>query len=192
MVLLTGIIISAVVISLTLVKTQKTVAWLSVLLNLLGVLQYGLLGEFTACFMSAIGLSITALIVVSFYVTSLAGVLNIFSVKAGFIVVYTVAFGLLNGGFKFDLQLLVYLGSVLMIAVTLISNKLLVKAVLFFAGVCWTVFQFNVGAYGNLVGQLFYFSALFWSVRFELGSLFLKLYAYGVLRGSPHAQQISV
>lgn len=160
-VFLAGLTASVCIVALTFMKTQKSVSLVTIALSLVGALQYFLLGQTTAAGLSGLSL-IYALVVYSTVgrgsTVSLA--LDSNWSKFSLIVVYSAIFGMLNGGFSWDLQLLAYVGSILMVTTMMVSNVWMLKSVLFAAGVCWTVFQVKTGAYGNLVGQAFYFGGL--------------------------------
>lgn len=162
--LILGLGASAFVVSLSLAKSQKTIALLTVGMSAVLVGQYLVLDQFTAAVLNAMSLFYGLLIFATVGRTdSFSKGANSTAVRIGLLGAYTVVFMLLNGGLGWNMQLLAYLGSMLMIAVMMVSNAWATKLILLAAGVCWTVFQFHTGAYGNLVGQIFYFSGLIWS-----------------------------
>ena len=159
-----GLIASAFVVLLSLAKSQKTIAFVSVLMSGILVGQYLLLEQPTAAVLSAMSLLYGLLIFSTLGRTDgFSRATNSPAVRVALLGAYTVVFMVLNGGLGLNLQLLAYIGSMLMVAVMMVSNEWAAKLILLIAGVCWTVFQFQTGAYGNLVGQLFYFGGLAWS-----------------------------
>ena len=162
--LIFGLAASAFVVSLSIVKSQKTIALISVLMNAVLVGQYLALDQLTAVVLSAMSLLYGLLIFGTVGRTdSFSKGANSTAVRIGLLVAYTVVFLLLNGGIGWNLQLLAYIGSMLMVVVMMVSNVWATKLILLAAGICWTAFQFQTGAYGNLVGQVFYFGGLIWS-----------------------------
>lgn len=162
--LIFGLAASAFVVSLSIVKSQKTIALISVLMNAVLVGQYLALDQLTAVVLSAMSLLYGLLIFGTVGRTdSFSKGANSTAVRIGLLGAYTVVFLLLNGGIGWNLQLLAYIGSMLMVVVMMVSNVWATKLILLAAGICWTAFQFQTGAYGNLVGQVFYFGGLIWS-----------------------------
>lgn len=159
-----GLIASAFVVSLSIVKNQKTIALISMLMNAVLMGQYFALDQLTAVALSAMSMLYGILIFATLGRTdSFSKGANSTAVRVGLLVAYTAVFMMLNGGLGWNIQLLAYIGSMLMVAVMMVSNAWAVKLILLAAGICWTAFQFQTGAYGNLVGQVFYFSGLIWS-----------------------------
>lgn len=162
--LIFGLIASAFVVSLSIVKSQKAIALISVLMNAVLMGQYFALDQPTAVVLSAMSLLYGILILATAGRTdSFSKGANSTAVRIGLLLAYTVVFMLLNGGIGWNIQLLAYIGSMLMVAVMMVNNVWATKLMLLAAGICWTAFQLQTGAYGNLVGQLFYFSGLIWS-----------------------------
>ncbi len=162
--LIFGLAASAFVVSLSIVKSQKTIALISVLMNAVLLGQYLALDQLTAVVLSAMSFLYGLLIFGTVGRTdSFSKGANSTAVRIGLLVAYTVVFLVLNGGIGWNLQLLAYIGSMLMVVVMMVSNVWATKLILLAAGICWTTFQFQTGAYGNLVGQVFYFGGLIWS-----------------------------
>lgn len=162
--LILGLAASAFVVSLSLAKGQKLIALLTVGMSAVLVGQYLALDQLTAAVLSAMSLIYGLLIFSTAGRTdSFSKFANSTAVRIGLLGAYTVVFMLLNGGLGWNIQLLAYSGSMLMIAVMMVSNGWATKLILLAAGICWTAFQFQTGAYGNLVGQVFYFGGLLWS-----------------------------
>jgi len=159
-----GLIASCLIVALSFVKGQRRIALVSMVLSTVLVGQYLSLAQPVAATLSAMSLGYAALVYFTVTRTD-AFSLWISSTKARVLLLgaYTGVFAVLNGGIGVDLQLLAYLGSVLMVAVMMVEQPWVSKAILLAAGVCWTIFQYQTGAYGNLVGQLFYFGGLIWS-----------------------------
>lgn len=173
--LVLGLLASALIVCLSFAKSQKSIALVSILLSAVLVGQYLSLNQQVAATLSAMSLGYGLLVYATVDRPGLISqMLSGTAVRISLLGVYTAVFGALNGGFSFDLQLLAYFGSVLMVAVMMVENPWLSKLILLSAGVCWTVFQFQTGAYGNLVGQIFYFGGLGWSswrlLRIQRGS----------------------
>lgn len=162
--LILGLIASAFVVTLSLAKNQRTIALISIVLSGVLVSQYLVLDQLVAAVLSGMSL-LYGLLVLSTLgrADSFSKAVNSKPAKIVLLSGYTLAFILLNGGLGWNLQLLAYFGSVLMVAVMMFDHIWATKAILLAAGVCWTIFQFQTGAYGNLVGQVFYFGGLMFS-----------------------------
>lgn len=163
-VLTLGVIASCFVVSLSLVRKQRTIALLTVLMSAVLIGQYALLSQPVAAVLSAMSLAYGLLIFGTVGLEDrFSRIANGTAVRVLLLVGYTVVFVLLNGGLGWNTQLLAYGGSMLMVLVMMVKQAWTVKLVLLAAGICWTVFQFQTGAYGNLIGQIFYFGGLGWS-----------------------------
>jgi len=162
--LVLGLLASALIVTLSLAKSQRSIALISVALSSVLVGQYLALDQPVATALSTMSLIYGALVYATLgKMDSFSRAANSRTARFLLLGVYTVVFAVLNGGIGLDLQLLAYLGSVLMVAVMMVEGAWLTKLVLLAAGICWTIFQFQTGAYGNLVGQIFYFAGLGWS-----------------------------
>lgn len=162
--LVLGLVASTFIVVLSLARSQRTVALVSILLSGVLVGQYLTLDQPTATALSGMSLLYGVLIY------STLGRSDRFSravngrvLRISLLAAYTLIYALLNGGISLDYQFLALVGSVLMVAVMMVENAWLSKLILLVAGIAWTIFQFHTGAYGNLVGQLFYFLGLGWS-----------------------------
>lgn len=159
-----GLIASCLIVALSFVRGQRRIALVSMALSTVLVGQYLSLSQPVAATLSAMSLGYAALVYFTVARTDAFSLwVNGSSARIILLGVYTGVFAVLNGGIGLNLQLLAYLGSVLMVAVMMVEHPWLSKAILLVAGVCWTIFQYETGAYGNLVGQLFYFGGLVWS-----------------------------
>jgi len=159
-----GLIASCLIVALSFVKGQRQIALVSIVLSTVLVGQYLSLNQPVAATLSAMSFAYGTLVYFTVGRTD-AFSLWISSTTARIILLgaYTGVFVVLNGGIGLNLQLLAYLGSVLMVAVMMVEHPWVSKAILLAAGICWTIFQYQTGAYGNLVGQIFYFGGLIWS-----------------------------
>lgn len=156
-----GLLASSFIVGLSLAKRQRTIALVSIVLSAVLVGQYLSLGQTVAAVLSAMSLGYGAIV----YATversdGFSKVLNSKTARVLLLGGYTAVFATLNGGLGLNLQLLAYLGSVLMVAVMMVERAWATKLILLIAGVCWTIFQIRTGAYGNLLGQVFYFAGL--------------------------------
>lgn len=162
--LILGLAASASVVALSFVKGQKTIALASIILNAILVAQYLVLDQVVATVLSAMSFLYGLL---SFATVgredSFSKAANSKTLRILVLGIYTGVFLILNGGVSLNPQLLAYFGSVLMVAVMMAERAWTAKLILLAAGICWTTFQFQTGAYGNLVGQVFYFGGLIWS-----------------------------
>jgi hypothetical protein len=162
--LILGLLASALIVTLSLAKSQRTIALISMGLSAVLVGQYLALEQTVATALSAMSFLYGLLVFATVGRTdSFSRAANSRTARVILLGGYTAVFASLNGGIGLDLQLLAYLGSVLMVAVMMVERAWLTKLILLAAGICWTIFQFQTGAYGNLVGQVFFFGGLLWS-----------------------------
>lgn len=162
--LILGLVASAFIIVLSLARSQRTVALVSILLSSVLVGQYLTLNQPTATALSGMSLLYGVLIYSTLDRSDrFSRAVNGKVLRVSLLATYTLIYALLNGGISLDYQFLALVGSVLMVAVMMVKNAWLSKLILLVAGIAWTIFQFHTGAYGNLVGQLFYFLGLGWS-----------------------------
>jgi len=162
--LILGLLASALIVLLSLSRSQKTIALISMGLSAVLVGQYLALDQPVATALSAMSFLYGLLVYATVgRIDSFSLLANSKSTRVLLLLGYTAVFASLNGGIGLDLQLLAYLGSVLMVALMMVERAWATKLILLAAGICWTVFQFQTGAYGNLVGRVFYFGGLLWS-----------------------------
>lgn len=162
--LILGLGASAFIVILSIAKSQRTVALVSILLSGILVGQYLALNQPTATALSGMSLLYGVLIYSTLGRTDgFSRAVNGKTVRISLLAVYTLIYALLNGGIALNFQFLALIGSVLMVAVMMVERPWISKLILLLAGIAWTIFQFHTGAYGNLVGQLFYFIGLGWS-----------------------------
>lgn len=162
--LILGLVASAFIIVLSLARSQRTVALVSILLSSVLVGQYLTLNQPTATALSGMSLLYGVLIYSTLDRSDrFSRAVNGKVLRVSLLATYTLIYALLNGGISLNYQFLALVGSVLMVAVMMVKNAWLSKLILLVAGIAWTIFQFHTGAYGNLVGQLFYFLGLGWS-----------------------------
>lgn len=162
--LVLGLLASTLIVLLSLSKSQRTIALISMGLSAVLVGQYLALEQPVATALSAMSFLYGLLVFATVgRMDSFSRAANSRTARVILLGGYTAVFASLNGGIGFDLQLLAYSGSVLMVAVMMVERALLTKLILLAAGICWTIFQFKTGAYGNLVGQVFFFGGLLWS-----------------------------
>ena len=162
--LILGLVASALIVTLSLAKSQRSIALISMGLSAVLVGQYLALEQTVATALSAMSFLYGLLVFATVGRTdSFSRAANSRTARVILLGGYTAVFASLNGGIGLDLQLLAYLGSVLMVAVMMVERAWLTKLILLAAGICWTIFQFQTGAYGNLVGQVFFFGGLLWS-----------------------------
>lgn len=141
-------------------SSNKTITILSVLMSSAVAVQYLLLGAYGA----------TALSVLSIVFAVAALALSKkpywrFRNIAPVIVVSMTTLFLITGGSLSGFNLLPLIGSVLMSCLVLVENKWAIKVITFVAGIVWLVYQINTGAWGQIPGQIFYFTFWFISVR---------------------------
>lgn len=154
-----GLIASVLLVAISYSSNNKTITILSVLMSSAVALQYLLLGAYGA----------TALSVLSIVFAVAALVLNKktywrFRDIAPVIVVSMTALFLVTGGSLSGFNLLPLIGSVLMSCLVLVENKWAIKTITFIAGIVWLVYQIHTGAWGQIPGQIFYFTFWFISV----------------------------
>lgn len=166
LVFILGLIASIFIVGFSLAKDQRRISILNMLLSIVLIAQYLLLAQPTATILSALTLIYSILIYGTIGRTDrFSRAANSTFVRICLLGAYTAVFMLLNGGLGLNVQLFAYLGSVLMVAVMMVKNVWITKGILLAACICWTAFQFQTGAHGNLVGQAFTLAALGWSSR---------------------------
>lgn len=177
-----GLVASVLLVAISYSSSNKTITILSVLMSSAVALQYLLLGAYGA----------TALSVLSIVFAIAALVLSKkpywrFKNIAPVIVVSMTALFLMTGGSLSGFNLLPLVGSVLMSCLVLVENKWAIKAITFVAGIVWLVYQIHTGAWGQIPGQVFYFTFWFISVGNMLKkSPFSKCFGGLMSRSSKH------
>lgn len=177
-----GLIASVLLVAISYSSSNKTITILSVLMSSAVAVQYLLLGAYGA----------TALSVLSIVFAVAALVLNKkpywkFRNIAPVIVVSMTALFLVTGGSLSGFNLLPLVGSVLMSCLVLVENKWAIKVITFVAGIVWLVYQIHTGAWGQIPGQIFYFTFWFISVRKMLSNTSASKRIFGLLsRSSKH------
>lgn len=162
--LILGLLASVFIVSLSFAKGQRSISLISALLSAILVGQYLALEQPVATALSAMSLGFGILVFATVgREDRFSKIANSKPAKIALVVGYSAVFMALNGGLGWDIQLLAYLGSVLMVVVMMVENIWTSKLVLFLAAVCWTIFQLQTGAWGNLAGQVFCLAGLFWS-----------------------------
>jgi membrane protein len=154
-----GLVASVLLVAISYSSSNKTITILSVLMSSAVALQYLILGAYGA----------TALSVLSIVFAVAALLLNKkpywrFKNIAPVIVVSMTALFLMTGGSLSGFSLFPLVGSVLMSCLVLVENKWAIKAITFVAGIVWLVYQIHTGAWGQIPGQIFYFTFWFISV----------------------------
>ena len=155
-----GLVASVLLVAISYSSSNKTITILSVLMSSAVAVQYLLLGAYGA----------TALSVLSIVFAVAALVLSKkpywkFRNIAPVIVVSMTALFLITGGSLYGFNLLPLVGSILMSCLVLVENKWAIKVITFVAGIVWLVYQIYTGAWGQIPGQIFYFTFWFISVR---------------------------
>ena len=177
-----GLIASVLLVAISYSSSNKTITILSVLMSSAVAVQYLLLGAYGA----------TALSVLSIVFAVAALVLNKkpywkFRNIAPVIVVSMTALFLITGGSLSGFNLLPLIGSVLMSCLVLVENKWAIKVITLVAGIVWLVYQIHTGAWGQIPGQVFYFTFWFISVRNMLKNTSVSKRIFGLLtRSSKH------
>ena len=159
-----GLLCSACVVSLSLVKKQAAVALVIVLLSVFSVFQYLLLGQLTATWLSVVGLSYGVLVLWCVRSAKVKAVVENLYFRLSIIGLYTSLFLIVEGGFHFNVSLLAYVGSVAVLLSMMVKKFWTLKIILLVSCLSWTVFQFYTGAYGALVGQAFSLIGFAWSM----------------------------
>ena len=154
-----GLIASILLVAISYSSNNKTITILSVLMSSAVAVQYLLLGAYGA----------TALSVLSIVFAVAALILSEkpywrFRNIAPLIVLSMTALFIVTGGSLFGFNLIPLIGSVLMSCLILVENKWAIKGITFTAGIIWLVYQIHTGAWGQIPGQIFYFTFWFISV----------------------------
>lgn len=154
-----GLIASVLLVAISYSSSNKTITILSVLMSSAVAIQYLLLGAYGA----------TALSILSIIFAVAALLLSKkpywrFRNIAPVIVVSMAALFLVTGGSLSGFNLLPLVGSILMSCLVLVENKWAIKTITLVAGIVWLVYQIHTGAWGQIPGQIFYFTFWFISV----------------------------
>jgi membrane protein len=157
--LIFGIIASVLLVAISYSSSNKTITILSVLMSSAVAVQYLLLGAYgaTALSMLSIVFAVAALVLSKKPFWRFQNI-------APVIVVSMTALLLVTGGSLSGFNLLPLVGSILMSCLVLVENKWVIKAITLIAGIVWLVYQIHTGAWGQIPGQIFYFTFWFISV----------------------------
>lgn len=175
-----GLIASVLLVAISYSSSNKTITILSVLMSSAVAIQYLLLGAYGA----------TALSILSIIFAVAALLLSKkpywrFRNIAPVIVMSMTALFLVTGGSLSGFNLLPLLGSILMSCLVLVENKWAIKAITFVAGIVWLVYQIHTGAWGQIPGQIFYFTFWFISVENMLKNTSVSKRILSLLSRSP-------
>ena len=177
-----GLIASVLLVAISYSSSNKTITILSVLMSSAVALQYLILGAYGATALSVLSI----VFAVAALVLSKKPYWNLRNI-APVIVVSMTALFLVTGGSLSGLNLLPLVGSVLMSCLVLVENKWAIKVITLVAGIIWLVYQIHTGAWGQIPGQIFYFTFWFISVRNMLRNTSVSKRIFGLLaRSSKH------
>ena len=154
-----GLIASVLLVAISYSSSNKTITVLSVLMSSAVAIQYLVLGAYGA---TALGV-LSALFAVSALMLNKKPYWRFRNI-APIVAASMTALFLVTGGSLSGFNLLPLIGSVLMSCLVLVENKWAIKAVTFVAGIVWLVYQVHTGAWGQIPGQIFYFTFWFISV----------------------------
>lgn len=148
-VIILGAIVSVILIGLSISVHRPTVIVLTLLVNLLTGIQYGLLGVYASCAMTMI--SLIFVMVVS------AGDYFPFARSRGHVVVGSLSLiichGVLSDSFV-SVELIALVASILGLLPVVIVDQLSMKIIQALGCALWLMFSVVVGAYGQVPGQL--------------------------------------
>lgn len=177
-----GLIASVLLVAISYSSSNKSITILSVLMSSAVALQYLLLGAYGATALSIL----SAMFAVASLVLNKKPYWRFRNIAPLITVSMTVLF-MVTGGSLSGFNLLPLIGSVLMSCLVLVENKWSIKVITFTAGIIWLVYQIHTGAWGQIPGQVFYFTFWFISVRNMLKNTpFSKRFSGLVLRSSKH------
>lgn len=157
--LIFGLIASVLLVAISYSSSNKTITILSVLMSSAVAIQYLILGAYGATALSFLSI-ISAVAALLLSKKPYWRFRNI----APVIAVSMTALFLITGGSLSGFNLFPLIGSVLMSCLVLVENKWAIKVITFTAGIVWLVYQIHTGAWGQIPGQIFYFTFWFISV----------------------------
>lgn len=177
-----GLIASVLLVAISYSSSNKTITILSVLMSSAVAVQYILLGAYGATALSVL----SALFAVAALVLSKKPYWRFRNIAPVIVVSMTTLF-LITGGSLSGFNLLPLVGSILMSCLVLVENKWAIKAITFVAGIVWLVYQIHTGAWGQIPGQIFYFTFWFISVGNMLKNTSVSKHLLGLTsRSSKH------
>jgi len=177
-----GLVASVLLVAISYSISNKTITILSVLMSSAVALQYLILGAYGATALSVLSIvfAVAALLLNKKPYWNLRNI-------APVIVVSMTALFLVTGGSLSGLNLLPLVGSVLLSCLVPVENKWAIKVITLVAGIIWLVYQIHTGAWGQIPGQIFYFTFWFISVRNMLKNTSVSKRIFGLLaRSSKH------
>lgn len=177
-----GLIASVLLVAISYSSSNKTITILSVLMSSAVAIQYLLLGAYGATALSILSIifAVAALLLSKKPYWRFRNIAPVIAVSM------TTLF-LIIGGSLSGFNLLPLIGSVLMSCLVLVENKWAIKSITFIAGIVWLVYQIHTGAWGQIPGQIFYFTFWFISVRNMLKNTSVSKRIFGLLaRSSKH------
>lgn len=154
-----GLIASVLLIAISYSSSNKTITILSVLMSSAVAVQYLLLGAYGATVLNVLSI----VFAVAALVLSKKPYWRFRNIAPVIVVSMTTLF-LVTGGSLSGFNLLPLIGSILMSCLVLVENKWAIKTITFIAGIVWLVYQIHTGAWGQIPGQIFYFTFWFISV----------------------------
>ena len=154
-----GLIASILLVAISYSSNNKTITILSVLMSSAVAVQYLLLGAYGATALSVLSI----VFAVAALILSEKPYWRFRNISPVIVISMTTLF-LITGGSLSGFNLLPLIGSVLMSCLVLVKNKWVIKAITFVSGVVWLVYQIHTGAWGQIPGQIFYFTFWFISV----------------------------
>lgn len=151
MVLVIGMIASVVLVFMSLSSKRNLIVLFSSIVSVLTLAQYALLDRWATAILSVITLMYGLTIPFEKKFPWLRS--KISTIILG--IVYSAAFFSVNG-FKINIELLAYVASLLGTIIMALENRWIGKWMMFVSGLCWLGYQFSVGAYGQLPGEIFF------------------------------------
>lgn len=175
-----GLIASVLLVAISYSSSNKTITILSVLMSSAVAIQYLLLGAYGATALSILSI----IFAVAALLLSKKPYWRFRNIAPVVVVSMTVLF-LVTGGSLSGFNLLPLIGSVLMSCLVLVENKWAIKSITFVAGIVWLVYQIHTGAWGQIPGQIFYFTFWFISVGNMLKNTSVSKRFSGLVSRSP-------
>lgn len=154
MIFICGLLASIGIVAIALSIHQRTLSILTIVTSLFILLQYFLLDRQSAVAMTVIAIICSVITLFFGKNEHIRKIVLLFSITS-YIVIYC-----LISNFSLTIDLLTLVGSITMTLVVVIRNPVLSKILAFIGGLSWTIYQVNVGAYGQLFGEIFYFIAI--------------------------------
>lgn len=172
-----GLIASVLLVAISYSSSNKTITILSVLMSSAVAIQYLLLGAYGATALSILSI----IFAVAALLLSKKPYWRFRNIAPVVVVVSMTALFLVTGGSLSGFNLLPLLGSILMSCLVLVENKWAIKVITLVAGIVWLVYQIHTGAWGQIPGQIFYFTFWFISVRNMLKNTSVSKRIFGLL-----------